>query len=251
MSWTTQDLQAYLVGQASAADAAAIEADLLADPALEDRLMALDPLAAQLEGASAAITGPTAAQTAQWTAATVVKTANHGFDWRHIAASAVLGAVITSGIWLANSATSTPDWRAEVATYQALYSPETIAAISLDEGVLSQQIDDVGARVGFKDLRQLTDNMQDLELLRGQILAHEGQPLAQIVFSSADGLPIALCLIARDDADADGAITMANRAGLASASFETENHSWLLIGTQDDALIARTAEQVVAQLAAL
>lgn len=248
MTWSTQDLQAYLAGDASAADAAAIEADLARDPQLETRLMALDPLSDQLGGAADAMAGPSDAQMAQWV---TPETTQRSFGWSHLAAAAVVGAVLVGAGWLANPAASTSNWRVQVATYQALYSPETIAAIAFDADELATQIDTVGARVGFNNLRQITDNIDELELLRGQILTHDGQPLAQIVFASAAGEPIALCLIKRD-ADADDAeITMANLSGLASASFETENHSWILIGTQDEALIARTARQVAEQLSTL
>lgn len=247
MSWSTEELRAYLAGEATEADATAIEAALVADPKLEDQLMALDPLAGQLHGAAALIDGPSDAQIGQWRATPPVQPA--GFEWRHMAAAAVVGAVIVGAGWLL-SAQSTPDWRAEVATYQALYGPETIATIAFDDDDLTAQVTSVGARVGFNNLIQVTDNIDDIKLLRAQILSHEGRPLGQIVFTTADGQPVALCLIGRDG-DASQGIKMANRAGLASASFESENHSWLLIGTNDAALIARTAEQVMAKLTAL
>ncbi|MEJ8560633.1 hypothetical protein QTO30_04900 [Yoonia sp. GPGPB17] len=251
MTWTDKDLQAYLAGDADPDMAAAIETALIADTLLEDRLMALDPLASQIAGAAQLIAGPTDGQVDVWAQPPIAPPRMGRFGWRHMAVSAVIGVFAASAVWFVADVASEPDWRAEVATYQALYSAQTIANIAFDDAAIDQQIADLAVRTGFDDLRQVTDSIDNMQLLRGQILAFEGQPLAQIVFMTSDGSPVALCVIKKRGMGEDAAIHMKNRSGLASASFETAHHSWLLIGTQDSALIAGTARRVVAELASL
>lgn len=251
MTWSTEDLLTYLAGEASEADVAAIEVDLAADPALEARLMSLDPLAEQLRGAGTAISGPSESQVKEWTASGEVSVQAGGFPWWQLTAAAVVGAVMMGAGWFVTAASTAPDWRAQVATYQALYSSETIAAIAFYDEELTEQVTAVGARVKFNNIIQVTDSMDELNLLRAQILSFGGQPLGQIVFATRDGQPIALCLIERDNGQVSNEITMTNREGLASASFDTAEHSWLLIGTKDENVIARAAQQVMDQLAAL
>ena len=159
MSWTKEQLEAYLAGEASTEDVAAIEAALVSDPALEKELMMLDPLAAQLEGAVSHIVEVEAEQATAWQAALEPPMAKVGYDIRHLAAAAVFGAVISAGVWFASATEPEADWRAEVASYQALYSTETIAAIDMDEEELAAQIDSVGGRVGVWNLRQLTGDI--------------------------------------------------------------------------------------------
>lgn len=249
MTWSDEDLRAYLNGDASPDTADQIEATLATDRLLEDRLMALDPLFA-VRNVGASVAGPDKAQVARWLKpAETVDTAR--FDWRHLAAAVVFGVTVSSAGWLLDAQKTPSDWRMQVATYQALYSPETIAAIDFDDAALGAQLDSLGQQVGFPDLRDVAEDLDDFELLRGQILAHQKQPLAQIVFASMDGQPMALCLIERATDNAQEGLVLGNMAGLRSASFDTKNHSWLLIGAQNDALIERTAQQVLNRLTAL
>lgn len=252
MTFSDEDLRNYLDGALAADRAAELETALAQNPALEERLMVLDPLSGMNAGTQDAFLAPTEDQSAAWQATLSSAAAPQaGYRFAHLAAAAVVGAVIVGAGWFASNDNTAPDWRANVATYQALYSAETIAALDADSAALSAQLDQLEDQLGFTGLERVVDGIEGLTPLRGQILAHDGKPLGQIVFATEDGQPVALCLIGRSTSVADVVARLGQMEGMASAAFESAGHAWLLIGTEDAALIEDVAGQVIAQIGLL
>lgn len=243
MTVSDTDLRGYLEGDLTEAEMQRIEAALEEDPDLEDRLIALDPLAPVVGDAVALMPSPDPGKVAAWTQ----QAPPENRRWTSLVAGVALGALIMGGAsWLVSDRPD--DWRTAVASYQALYAPETVAPLQFSDDALQAQLAEAEARIGTTDLYALVSDLQGLRPLRSQILAHEGAPLIQIVFATDAGLPVALCLMQAPTPQTPGSGAVEPREGLASLAFDTTSHSWLLIGTEDDALISATGAELRARL---
>jgi hypothetical protein len=143
-----------------------------------------------------------------------------------LAAACAVGVFIGIGSsWF--NADAAPDWRVEVAHYQALYTPETINAINLAPGEAEAQVGRAAAQIGANvPLAELAAH-DGLELRRVQVLGFEGAPLAQIVFAHSSGVPVALCLIRTGGKEQ---LAMGERLNMASADWAVDGIEYLLIG---------------------
>lgn len=244
-TFTDDDLRAYLDNAAPKAVTEQIETALAQDPAFEDRLMALDPLAPVLKDAIDLLPELDAPEEMITVTDTAEPVASVGQGWLRVAAGFAAGLVLAGAIYSATRPAE-PDWTLAVAQYQALYSTETIAPLSFGEEALRAQASFAEARIGAEGLYDLTAGLDDLELLRVQTLELDGAPVIQMVFATEDGLPVALCVMAGADGVIDSAVT--RREGLESLSFDSTDHRWLLIGTQDAGLIEGAAEVLQARL---
>lgn len=244
-TFTDDDLLAYLRDNAPAALAGQIEAALAIDPALEDRLMALDPLAPVLSEAMELLPKLDAPEQmiADISVTEPVRAERQG--WLRVAAGFAAGLVLAGSVYGVTRPPE-PDWTLAVAQYQALYSAETIAPLSFGADELRAQAGFAETRIGADGLYELTAGLDDLELLRVQTLELDGAPVIQMVFTTQDGSPVALCVMAGADGVEDESVV--TREGLASFSFDSADHRWLLIGTQDAALIEGAADTLQARL---
>ena len=136
-----------------------------------------------------------------------------------------------------------------MASYQALYSAETVASLQFSESALRDQLTQAEARIGAEGLYELVSGLDELQLLRTQLLAHNGAPLVQIVFATESGVPVALCLMQNTSGQSAGGAPVTTLEGLASLAFDSTDHSWLLIGTQDAELIATAGATLKSRLA--
>ncbi len=118
----------------------------------------------------------------------------------------------------------------EVARYQALYVADTIAHIGRDPDLIALQFERASRAINLNLPQQALSDVAELQLTRAQILGYNGAPLIQIAYQSKTGAPIALCIIAKADSNAQGPIQSSVMMGLASSSWETDNHQFLLIG---------------------
>lgn len=239
MSYADATLRAYLDGALPVEEAAALEAALEGDPDLERRMMALDFVAAPVRHAMETVPDPARL-------GTVMPEVAEPAPFRGLWAlgGGLAGAAIAAGVALVlvTSAPLAPtlDWRHEVARYQALYVPETVAHLDADPGLLDKQLDRASAAVGLDLQRAALDGLDGLELRRAQVLGFVGQPLVQMVYAAADGTPIAFCLMAGDD----GVYDSETRAGLASVAWGSGDHQFLLIGGDDASQLGGVAKML-------
>ena len=217
-----RDLTAYLDGTLDAGRAREIEAQLAHDDALDARLRALDPLAPAVRAAMDAAGAP---QTAAVAAAP--RPAPRSAGAAALAAALVLGLGLGWGGSMVTQGTEAPGWRMQVAQYQALYVPETVAHAQTD--TLDAQFDRADAALAAPLPRAVFKSVDGLELRRVQVLGFKGKPLIQIAYRDAAGTPFALCLMAgEDDTRADEML-----AGLASSSWSAGGQRFILIGGTD------------------
>lgn len=239
MAFLDEDLRQYLSGHADDALSQRIEEALGHDDALSDRLMALDPLSAPIQAAFAPLTPPgririDTSPTRSWGGLGA------------LAASWVLFIVAGLGVWMVGHAGG-EDWHHEVAAYQALYVPQTIATLEATPDALDQQFARASEALG-KDLsRTALDGLADLDLKRAQILGYGAEPLIQIVFAGPKGAPIALCIMARDGG-ASGP-DQEVLSGLAAVHWADEAWGYILIGGQDSTWLSAVGSDIRAALA--
>ena len=241
MTYTDDDLIAFLNGEADETLATGIEEAIAADPTLEDRLMALDPGIGAAEEAFEELKGPKEgaislppSQSADSSPGVIRKVLP-------LAAAALVGAFLVSGFL--EPPEDDTNWRVQVANYQALYSADTVGSTSFSNVDLEIQTSLAAERIGLPDLILALQATQGLTHVRTQTLQVNGTPLAQVVFKTADGVPVALCGIARTEGSASAEIGFGRMAKMQSASFETNGHSWLLVGGKDADLILENAKQ--------
>ena len=131
-----------------------------------------------------------------------------------------------------------PGWAAFVASYQSLYTPETLASVTLTEAERMAQLQTVSAAVGL-DLTGVPD-AEGLTLKRAQILAFNGKPLVQLAYQRADGTPVALCIIPAGPDDRP--VSMGAAQGMELARWNTPGFGYILIGGQEQAPLQSEAE---------
>ncbi|MEM8655040.1 MAG: hypothetical protein AAGF36_09875 [Pseudomonadota bacterium] len=129
-------------------------------------------------------------------------------------------------------------WVSFVASYQALYTPRTLAVADPTADEAAMQLADVSEALGL-DLSGLPE-AEGLTFKRAQVLGFNGKPLVQIAFARADGTPVALCII---PAGAEAKpVSMGAAEGLGLARWNTPGYGFLLIGGTDAAPLEAEAD---------
>ena len=231
-TFTDAQLTAYLDGEADDALRAAVDAALTQDAALGERIAELD---IDVAGLNAAFDGMLADAPAMpdLDGHVVTPAANTNARPGILGGLVLFGTGIAAGIAVmlmldtTPPAPKAPGWKAVVASYQSLYSEETIAGWKPTDAQAQTQLAKVSEFVGA-DLTTLPA-VQGLTFKRAQILEFNGKPLIQIAFARADGTPVALCIIAAKSKDAK-AMQDETLGGLAAASWNKGGLAYLLIG---------------------
>lgn len=239
MTYTDEDLIAFLDGTASEELAVSIETELAGDTDLEVRLRRLDPLSVPVSDAFSHLEGP-AENAVDLPAINPEARAGSLARFLPLVAAALLGAVVATA--LMPPSPDAADWRVQVANYQALYGERTVSATQFSSEELAEQTTVAGQEIGLAGLATVPELANGLTHVRTQILQIDGVPLAQIVFRTDDGVPVALCGLPRDSVTAVSEIGVGSMSKMRSASFDTDSHSWLLIGGKDSDLIVENAK---------
>lgn len=132
-------------------------------------------------------------------------------------------------------------WHQDVAAYQALYIPQTLASVPADGAADLARLSDALGR----DLTGLPEVSQ-LEFRRAQALGFEGRVLIQIAYRGPDGVPYALCILNKSGDATD--LEAQQLAGMQAASWADQNHRFLLIGGTDAQFVQNAAQQFAAAL---
>lgn len=261
-SVTDELLTAYLDGAVSEQEQAELDAAFEADPELAQRLEALqvpggifdsafdldamdapqmpEALRNKIEAAAPAV-DPVSPVAATPVAANTNKAPR--FAWpMAIAASFALGMVVMTALGPKDStdlASATPGWVETVASYQALYTTETLSGAVQDRTVSSAILARARDELGV-DLTGALD-IEGLTFKRVQMLAIDGAPLIQMAYLDAEGRPFAFCLTMRDDADQDALSKMS--WDLATSSWVEDGVGFVLVGGEDTDRVGKIAQQ--------
>jgi len=83
-------------------------------------------------------------------------------------------------------------------------------------------------------------DVDNLTLRRAQVLGFEGQPLIQLVYTDPSGKPFALCIMS----DAEGGEGPAILAGLATHTWKSKSHGFILVGGDQQSRVDDLAQHL-------
>ncbi|MCJ8308086.1 MAG: hypothetical protein MJH08_03385 [Hyphomicrobiales bacterium] len=244
-TFTDEELVAYLDGEVEFTPADAITAALANDPALAQRLADLDVNKDALRSGFDLMLdenqSPVLPQSLHSAMATPPKAANNNWLMAGSMAASILVALFVgygAGNFL--NQPEAPGWKAYVASYQSLYSADTLRHVNASPEAQTTELERVAAAIGKSiDLAALQQN-PDLTYKRAQVLSFKGKPLVQLAFLTKSGEPVALCILKSSKPDS-AEMSQANLEGMSSASWNKDGYAYLLIGGDDPALISGLA----------
>lgn len=203
----------------------------------------LSKLQAQLDAIPSSKTPPLRRISADW------NEGRRGF--MGLLAASVVAGVFGDRLWLAATSGSDDDgddsaaWRAVVAQYMALYTPETLGLNQPSREQQQAQLSSLNAQLGL-DLTPETIALPHLEFRRAQILAYDSKPLAQILYADPQGRPLALCILR--DKSAIHSIAMEKRRAMTIAWWANSDYQALLIGHGSPSDINALADSLTGRL---
>ncbi len=233
--FSDQDLSAYLDDEAPVDVSDSIRSALPDDPGLR----------ARLESLRTAQDGFAAAMTAALAAAPEMPDLPEPLPQRTVSAWPFGLAGVAAGVALALGfgwnvwRTPDPGWRDVVANYQSLYVTETLAPVDLTAAAQQADLQRLSSGLGL-DLTTLPE-VSGLVFKRAQQLGYKGKPLAQLTFLTADGGPVALCIL-RTGADTSPGITAEVLSGLDTYSWTEDGFGILLVGPKGTDGLKNAAE---------
>ncbi len=254
---TDEELTAFLDETLSQTDHARIEAALSEDPGLQRRLEGLHlpqgllsrayDLAAmdapQMPAALRAQVAAAASETEPPAAGAANTNKAPGLLWPlTLAASFALGMVAMSIMQPSaptDLAAAKPGWVDTVASYQALYTTETLAGAAQDPAASRAILARAETLLGV-DLTAALD-IDGLSFKRVQMLAIDGAPLIQMAYLDDEGQPFAFCLTMRDAQDRDTLTKMS--WDLATSSWIEDGVGFVLVGGADETRVGEMAQR--------
>ena len=139
------------------------------------------------------------------------------------------------------------EWRAVVAEYIALYTPDTLSAPAGDKAAQVAQLDQVGSKIGLP-LSPESIALPGADFRRAQVLEYDGKPLAQLAYLDPEDGPMALCIVKSKHGAAEP--DMERRRGMNVVYWATKDHAFMLIGHATIDRIKAAADDVRARLSA-
>ena len=242
-TFSDEELTAFLDGEADAELESMISTALETDVALGERMAALDiPMAAMAAAFDSVLDDapamPDLAPAAAPAPANTNTRPRWGFGIATFATGLAAGLAVAMFTGFGTPEPAPRGWVSFVASYQTLYTTDTLQAVDPSPQDVALQLAAVSEGIGI-DLAALPQ-AQGLTFKRAQLLGFNGKPLVQISYLREDGTPVALCIIpAGPDAQA---LNMGAAEGLDVARWNTPGFGFLLIGGQDAAPLAREAE---------
>lgn len=145
-----------------------------------------------------------------------------------VAASFAVVGVIADRLFL-NGRHAEPGqgWRASVAEYMALYTPQTLENLSADPAAHIAQLNSVGAQLGLP-LSPESVNLPGVEFRRAQILDYDGVLIGQLTYLDARHGPLALCITVSKKGMQP--IATEQRRGMNVVYWASSSHGFMLIG---------------------
>lgn len=243
MTYSDQELLAFLSGEIDARRAEQIEQTMRVDRELEHRVMALDPVAAPVRGAMRGLPGRTVLSDLERATLDGDNQNGNRTPWVKLAAVLVLGVVLGGGaMWLGRP--SADDWRGRVAQYQSLYVADTVSLTIASADVLARQLEVASEKLGRPLDQASLEAPSALKLARVQVLGLDDAPLIQIVYQDGGGTPFALCVTTagpRGNAN-DPSSEMLH--GLATTAWEDGSFRYIFVGGDDLGTTGKVASQL-------
>ncbi|WFU11155.1 anti-sigma factor [Rhizobium sp. CB3090] len=233
-------LTAFIDGELNAAESDRIEKLIASDAQVAERFDFLSrsdlPFREAFEPVLAA--APSAKLTAMLAAipsASEQRKATSGVSRRGflsaIAACLVVGVAIDRAAIGISRSLRKPDeaseWRAVVAEYLSLYTPDTLSAPAGNRAQQVVQLSEVGSKLGLT-LTPEAVALPGIDFKRAQLLNYDNKPLAQIAYLDPESGPMALCIT--PSTKGASAPDMENRRGMNVVYWSNATLAFMLIG---------------------
>lgn len=138
-------------------------------------------------------------------------------------------------------------WRAVVAEYLELYTPDTLSSLATDRPTQLAQLDTVGSKMGMALTPELI-TLPGADFRRAQLLQYDGQPLAQLAYLDPQEGPVALCFISSEQGAA--APRRERRRDMNVVYWSSNRHAFMLIGYAPFVHLERAVDDVKGRLPA-
>lgn len=164
---------------------------------------------------------------------------------RFLVAACLMAGAVAGGslvrLLSSDDAASSRNWRAVVADYMQLYSPDTLSNLSDDPSVKADQI----ARVASVMQLPLTTQglmISGIPFKRAQLLTFDKRPLAQIAYLDPKYGPVALCVTYSSTGKTG--FQREQRLGMNIIFWSSANHSFMVIGRNPPEQLEAIANQL-------
>lgn len=137
-------------------------------------------------------------------------------------------------------------WMDAVAQYVSLFSQDTLAGMPAEAAAQQAGLQRVSTALGKDISREKVAGLPTLAFRGTQLLQLEGRPIAQIAFLSDTGKPVAICII-KTPRPAEPQTT-ARREGLNIVHWITGGYGYMVIGDLPADTLARISEAARARL---
>lgn len=256
MNGISEKLSAYLDGELTEAEMREIEALIARDPDAEaelNALMAADVALAdefdQMLQEPVPLDLAAAINSAPEAPASTVAPARGLSGWAAVAASVALLAIGGGGGYLAGlqrsqtAVAEIPGWLSDIADYHTVYATQTRHLVEVpasdSDHIRTWLTNTVGATVVIPDLADYSLTFQGARLL-----VAAGKPVAQLMYTDADGAVVALCLI--QSGMANSGFETIKTGGFEMVSWSGEGANYVVVGPEGYSNlqeIAQTASQ--------
>lgn len=238
-TFTDEELTAYLDDEAETSLRDAIDATLADDSALKSRLTGLTVDREQIKTAFDSLLdqAPSSVELPD-----VTPQGRMNSTLYKVAVAALVALVVGVGVGNKFSQEAKLDgWRGYVAAYHALYTEQTLAGIIQTDSAAAAELATAAATIGKTIGLDAVQSSDGLNFKRSQVLAFKGNPLVQLSFVTADGAPVALCILRKTGlADSDPRTVILE--GMPATSWSKGGYDYIIIGGSDSKLIEQAAE---------
>jgi anti-sigma factor RsiW len=236
---TDEELTAFIDGELPPAESARIESLVDADENIAERLEFLSRSSLSFKDAFAPLldAAPQEKLEAMLSAIPLRQRAERtGFASRRgflgaLAASVVAGVIADRAFIGIRKGFSAKDegseWRAVVAEYIALYTPDTLAGPVPPADVQTAQLARVAEKLGLT-LPPETVTLPGVDFKRAQLLEYDDKPLAQIAYLDPESGPMALCIVRSKVGPK--APDLEGRKDMNVVYWSNQTHAFMLIG---------------------
>lgn len=226
-------LLAYVDGLLSPEEAAALEAELRTDreaAAQVDALRASD--LPYREAAESLISVPDLSEIEAFLAFPPEPARSGGSAIRWVGAVAAAVLLFVAGIYSGQNffqpeKSQWAEWLEEIASYQALYTRETLSLGTPPADRVRRQMARVSRALG-QEIKAPDYGSVAAEFKYARMYGIEGQPLAQIAYLPKEGKPFSLCMMKTDIADHPP--RYAEAYGMKLATWRHKGIAWVFVG---------------------
>ena len=165
--------------------------------------------------------------------------------WRRplaVAASVALLAIGYGAGMLAAPSAGADDFINDVAEYHAVYSRETTHLVEVPQS----QADEIARWLGERLQRPLVPpdlSAVGLRFAGARMWISDGKPVADLLYTRANGLPVALCIVHAADTAERGIIAVTLRGDERVASWESAGYTFAVVGDLTPAQAREIAER--------